>query len=144
MKESHLKNNIDVLYDQTGKKLTTTEEIKGEVSNFYKTLIGTAAYSLEGIDVQIVRKGKQLTVVAAESLVLHVTEAEIDNALKQIDAHKAPGLDGFNSMFFLKPWNIVKPIIYEAVKEFFRIGVLLKQINNTSVTLIPKFRMLQK
>ncbi|XP_056692179.1 uncharacterized protein [Spinacia oleracea] len=111
--------------------MTTTEEIKGEVSSFYRNLIGTVASNLDGIDVNIVRKGKQLAPDAAESLVKHVLDAKTDNALKGIDINKAPGLDGFNSLFFIKAWAIVKADIYEAVKDFFRPGVMLRQCLQT-------------
>lgn len=63
MKERLSKNNIDILYDDTWKKLTTTEDIQGEVNTFYKNLIGTI---VTGIDVSIVRKGKQLSASSAE------------------------------------------------------------------------------
>ncbi|XP_056689712.1 uncharacterized protein [Spinacia oleracea] len=140
MKERLSENSIDILYDDTGKKLSTTQEIQEEVSSFYKKLIGTAASSLTGVDVGVVRKGKQLSVADAEMLVEPISDAEIDAAIKGIDTSKALGLDGFNSLFFLKVWGIVKADVYEAVKEFFRTGVMLKQVNNTSVTLVPKIQ----
>ncbi|XP_056690241.1 uncharacterized protein [Spinacia oleracea] len=102
MKERIARNSIDILYDDSGKKLSTTQEIQEEVSSFYKKLIGTAASSLMGVDVGVVRKGKQLSAADAEMLVVPVSDAEIDAAIKGIDINKAPGLDGFNSLFFLK------------------------------------------
>ncbi|XP_021844124.1 uncharacterized protein [Spinacia oleracea] len=107
MKERLAKDSIDILYDETGKKLSTTQEIQEEVSSFYKQLIGTAASSLTGVDVGVVRKGKQLSAADAELLVVPISDAEIDAAIKGIDNNKAPGLDGFNSLFFLKAWGIV-------------------------------------
>lgn len=61
MKERYAKNGIDVLYDNTGKKLTTTYEIKEEIRGFYKDLIGTASPQLTSIDIEVVRKGKKLS-----------------------------------------------------------------------------------
>ncbi|XP_056697775.1 uncharacterized protein [Spinacia oleracea] len=58
MKERIARNSIDILYDDSGKKLSTTQDIQEEVSSFYKQLIGTAASSLMGVDVGVVRKGK--------------------------------------------------------------------------------------
>ncbi|XP_056688014.1 uncharacterized protein [Spinacia oleracea] len=115
-----------------------TEEIHKEICVFYKELVGSAADNLVGIDLDIVRRGNQLTVDAAQGLVVPVTNDEIDVALAGKNIHKAPGLDGFNSFFFKKAWETVKVDIYAAVKEFFDTGKLLRQINNTSVTLIPK------
>ncbi|XP_056698437.1 uncharacterized protein [Spinacia oleracea] len=108
IKERLAKNSIDILYDDTGKKLSTTQEIQEEVSSFYKNLIGTAASSLTGVDVGVVRKGKKLSAANAEMLVVPISDTEIDAAIKGIDINKALGLDGFNSLFFLKAWGIVK------------------------------------
>ncbi|XP_056688135.1 uncharacterized protein [Spinacia oleracea] len=108
MKGRQSRNSIDVLYDSSGKKLATLQEIKGEISQFYTGLIGTVAPSLVGIDVNIIRKGKQLSDSAANELIQPVTESEIDAALKGIDPNKAPGLDGFNSLFFLWAWDLLK------------------------------------
>lgn len=105
---------------------------------FYKELIGSASDSLVGIDVDIARKGKQFSPGAAQALVLPITNDEIGMALKGINVHKAHGLYGFNIYFFKKAWEIVKNDIYAAVQEFFAIGKLLRHVNNTSVTLIPK------
>ncbi|XP_021843478.1 uncharacterized protein [Spinacia oleracea] len=118
MKERIARNSIDILYDDSGKKLSTTQEIQEELSSFYKKLIGTAASSLMGVDAGVVRKGKQLSAADAEMLVVPVSDAEIDAAIKGIDINKAPGLDGFNSLFFLKAWEIVN---YKYIDTYLRI-----------------------
>lgn len=106
MKERHARNSIDILYNNTSKKLTTMQEIKGEISEFYKGFIGTNAPTLTSIDVNIVRQGKQLSSSDAKLLIQPVIVTEIDKALKGIDTNKAPRLDGFNSPFFLKAWGL--------------------------------------
>ncbi|XP_056685902.1 uncharacterized protein [Spinacia oleracea] len=126
VKERYARNSIDVLYDANGRKLTTAAEIKDEIKTFYHGLIGSAADTLEGIDVTVVRQGKQLSAASAQSLVLPVSTAEIDMALKGIGNNKAPGLDGFNSFFFKEAWSIIKDDIYVAVQDFFSTGKLLK------------------
>ncbi|XP_056685650.1 uncharacterized protein [Spinacia oleracea] len=103
----YTRNSIDLLYDTAGKKLVTTEEIQKEICVFYKELVGSATDNLVGIDLDVVRKGNQLTADATQGLVVPVTNDEIDVSLA-------------------------------AVKEFFDTGKMLRKINNTSVTLIPK------
>lgn len=56
----------------------------------------------------------------------------------QFNPDKAPGPDGFNANFFRKNWSTVEADITNAVKSFFPSGKLLKQVNRTFVTLIPK------
>lgn len=74
-------------------------------------------------------------------MVQPITHEEIDAAIKGIDINKAPCLNGFNSFFFfIKAWDVIKEDMYEAVTEFFNSGIMLKQVNNTSVTLIPKIQ----
>ncbi|XP_074302949.1 uncharacterized protein LOC141637289 [Silene latifolia] len=69
---------------------------------------------------------------------LLVTNEEIKDALFSIPNHKAPGPDGFSRAFFKDPWEIIGVDICKAISDFFTYGRLLKQINHTLVTLIPK------
>ncbi|XP_074305317.1 uncharacterized protein LOC141640395 [Silene latifolia] len=48
------------------------------------------------------------------------------------------GPDGYTSQFFKDCWDTVGRDIYEAVQGFFTSGKLLKQVNTTIITLIPK------
>lgn len=73
-----------------------------------------------------------------DSLVAEVSAGEIKAALIDIDNNKAPGSDGFGSMFFKSAWDIVSGDVIAAVKEFFVSGRLLKQWNHTVIALIPK------
>ncbi|XP_021861226.2 uncharacterized protein [Spinacia oleracea] len=114
--ERQNKNIIDLLYDGSGRKLEKFDDIKAGISSFYKELIGTAASSLTSIDVQMVRKGKQLSADNAEGLVRPITNDEIDAAVKGIEVNKASGLDGFNCLFFLKAWDVIKDDMYDAEK----------------------------
>ncbi|XP_074305913.1 uncharacterized protein LOC141641138 [Silene latifolia] len=55
-----------------------------------------------------------------------------------IPGDKAPGPDGFSSQFFKDCWHIVGQEVYEAIKKVFLTGKILKQCNNTVLTLVPK------
>jgi hypothetical protein len=52
--------------------------------------------------------------------------------------NKAPGLDGFSAAFFHSSWPIISDNVCEAVLEFFHHGKLLKEVNSTIITLVPK------
>ncbi|XP_074291932.1 uncharacterized protein LOC141618749 [Silene latifolia] len=67
-----------------------------------------------------------------------VTEKEIKDALYSIPANKAPRPDGFSSQFFRDSFDITGTDIIGAVQELFSSGKMLKQINSTTITLIPK------
>ena len=63
---------------------------------------------------------------------------EIKNALFSIDDNKTPGSDGFGAGFFKKNWHIIGLDFTNGIVEFFRHGKMLKEINHTFITLIPK------
>ncbi|GKC06107.1 hypothetical protein Tco_0997717 [Tanacetum coccineum] len=57
-----------------------------------------------------------------------VNDEEVKKALFDICDNKALGPDGFTSKFYKKAWNIVGKDVCEAVKEFFSIGQLLREL----------------
>ncbi|XP_074270197.1 uncharacterized protein LOC141593143 [Silene latifolia] len=51
---------------------------------------------------------------------------------------KAPGPDGYTSQFFKDSWDVIGGGITDAVLDLFQNGRMLKQLNNTLLTLIAK------
>jgi len=51
---------------------------------------------------------------------------------------KAAGPDGFSTGFYQKAWSVIGDDFCEAILEFFIHGKLLKEVNSTILTLIPK------
>ncbi|KAK4398316.1 hypothetical protein Sango_1307100 [Sesamum angolense] len=58
-----------------------------------------------------------------------------------ITEDSAPGPDGYTSAFFKASWSVVGQEVSAAIREFFRSGKILKQINATLLVLIPKVQM---
>ena len=71
-------------------------------------------------------------------LIKDVTVGEILTALFHINNLKAPRSDGLQACFCQKYWKIVGKFVYNMVRAFFYNGHLLKEINRTLITLIPK------
>ncbi|XP_011100582.1 uncharacterized protein LOC105178744 [Sesamum indicum] len=71
-------------------------------------------------------------------MVRPVTAIEIKLALFDIAEDKAPGPDGYTSGFYKATWPIVGAELTHASIDFFTTGRLLKQLNTTYLTLIPK------
>ena len=115
------------------------KEISNIITGFCKSLLGSSADSLEGIDIQAMRDGPQLTQAQALDLIQPISFSELEAALNGIHDSKSPGLDGFNSYFFKKSWSIIKDDIFEAVNDFFVHNSLHFPVNITAITLIPKF-----
>lgn len=51
---------------------------------------------------------------------------------------KSPGPDGIPPVFIQKNWDLVGPNICDVVHSFVASGHLLKKVNWTFITLIPK------
>lgn len=66
------------------------------------------------------------------------SETEIKDTIFSLARGKAPGPDGFGVEFFKSNWDLVGPLMVEAVKDFFVTGRLLREINSTILVLIPK------
>ncbi|XP_074299375.1 uncharacterized protein LOC141630457 [Silene latifolia] len=66
---------------------------------------------------------------------------EIKDAVFSISDHKALGPDGFSSSFFKDSWSVIGKDVCEAIVDVFRTEKFLKQLNSTTITLIPKCKM---
>ncbi|KAL0445474.1 UNVERIFIED_CONTAM: hypothetical protein Slati_1675300 [Sesamum latifolium] len=71
-------------------------------------------------------------------LVQPVTLDEIKQAVFDIDEVKTLGPDGYSSGFFKAAWSIVGEEVTRAIMEFFVTSRILKQVNSTLISLIPK------
>lgn len=68
------------------------------------------------------------------------TAQEVRKAVSEISELKAPGPDGYSSSFFHDNWEIVGQDVQEAVVSFLNSGKMLRVINATSITLVPKMQ----
>jgi hypothetical protein len=60
-----------------------------------------------------------------------------------MNSSQAPRSDGFSAGFFHKAWLIVGVDLAKAIQDFFKLGKLLKEVDATIITLVPKNRTLQ-
>lgn len=65
-------------------------------------------------------------------------EKEVNDSLFNLGSDKAPGPDGFPTLFFQKAWHIIGKDLCEVVEESRRGGFIFKDFNNTFLSLIPK------
>ncbi|GJW05972.1 ribonuclease H-like domain-containing protein [Tanacetum coccineum] len=72
----------------------------------------------------------------AEEMVKEVSDKEIKEAMFDIEDNRAPGPDGFSSVFFKKACNVVGRDVYAAIKEFFSNRQMLGELNATLITLV--------
>lgn len=79
-----------------------------------------------------------LNEVQRQDLVREIQNCEIDYALRSLHKESAPRPDGLNSLFFCKVWMLIHEDVYQAIKLFFENLIIVKGVNYTSITLLPK------
>ncbi|XP_073033909.1 uncharacterized protein [Primulina eburnea] len=98
IKRNNKNNSIAAIQTQDGNITIDSAEIAQQFVGFYEGLLET--------------KGDRIPV--DRELVNAVKEALLD-----IDDDKAPGTDGFGSLFFKTTWNIISNDVFAAIQEFF-------------------------
>ena len=73
-----------------------------------------------------------------EDLNMVFTPDEVAVALKQMSPLKAPGPDGLPPLFYHKYWHLIGEEVTKAVLTCLNTGKILRAINHTYITLIPK------
>ena len=56
---------------------------------------------------------------------------------------KAPGPNGFPARFFHRNWGLIKDDIVKVVQQFFISGIMSGGINNTTIVLSQRLRILK-
>jgi hypothetical protein len=67
-----------------------------------------------------------------------IAEEEIYQALQEMPNGKSLGPDGFTVDFFKAYWEVIKHDVYRVVEESIRSASILKALNATMITPIPK------
>lgn len=126
------------MVDDNGEVITSPEGIVDNITQFYFELLGSGSSVLQGIDLEVVRKGLILSSREGLSLVVPIRCEEIDSALYSIHSQKSPSMDGFSTFFFKKCWHILRYDMYDACFNLFKFCKLHGGLNVTVVSLIPK------
>lgn len=65
---------------------------------------------------------------------------EVRSVVSHLNPDKSPGPDGFNGAFFKAFWDIIGMDLVRAIQSIFLGNNLLRQVNDTFVTLVPKVK----
>lgn len=137
VKRNYKRNFIAAISMEDGSVSESLEQVANAFVEFYKTLLGSRCVVLSP-DQQVFELGPQLNDEQRSTLLSVVSPEEIKAAIFDIGEDRSPGPDGFSSRFFKKSWNTIGESVVEAVSEFFTTGKILKQLNHTTIVLIPK------
>ncbi|GFS35677.1 hypothetical protein Acr_00g0041410 [Actinidia rufa] len=139
IKSNRARNQIVSLTDSNGAVTTSTLQVSSMFVDYYTNLLDTQKVC-QKMDMGSITGGNMVSNDQAVNLTRMVTEEEIKTALFSIGDDKALGPNGYSSCFFKKSWDIIRADVCEAIKEFFRAGSILKQMNHTIIALVPKSR----
>ncbi|XP_074300079.1 uncharacterized protein LOC141631286 [Silene latifolia] len=131
------KNFIQQIRDCNGVLHSDEGGIQQAFLDYYQVLLGSSSPTVRVKD-SIVQRGNKCTESHKQILLAPVNSDEIKNIIFSIPNDKAPGPDGYSSKFYKDSWETIGVEVTAAVQDFFASGCILKQINTTLVTLIPK------
>ncbi|KAH0714741.1 hypothetical protein KY284_007646 [Solanum tuberosum] len=100
--------------------------------------MGSSAVEIPCLNIEVAKDGYCLTRDQQLALVQEVTRDEINRAVQDMPNYKSPGTDGIPVEFFKANWSIVGEEVIQVVTQFIESGKILKEINCTTITLIPK------
>ncbi|CAN1152522.1 Transposon TX1 uncharacterized 149 kDa protein [Linum perenne] len=138
------RNTVKSLMDDNG-NIQTSEERMGDITvSFYKALFETSNPP-SGVHCWFPPQshGRKVSNEMNINLTALVSNEEIREAIFDIGTDKAPGSDGFTSAFFQHYWDIIGREVTDAISFFFRSGRILKSINHTWISLLPKVKKVE-
>lgn len=136
LKSRHHKSRIESICYENGQRFEGDKVPEQFVKNF-EQLLGCAV-NVQSIEDRDDIFTCTLNEEEAAVMVQDVTNSEVKKAMFDIANIKAPSPDGFTACFFKKAWSMIGDEVCDAIKEFFRSGKMLKEVNATIISLVPK------
>ncbi|KAM6563648.1 hypothetical protein CsatB_023646 [Cannabis sativa] len=138
IKERRRANNILSIEDQRGVRTDNPGEIFEAFLSFYYSLLSSKMENKSKIKAGVMKLGPLVSKSQAEFLMKEFFKEDVKKVVFSIPVVKASGPDGFTSCFFQDNWDLIGDDILEAILSFLHSGQILKEINTTVLTLIPK------
>ena len=134
------RNHIHFLKDANDNSIYGVEEIKAHAADYFNGILGSTDLPVSSATSEELRNllPFRCTEIQQNYLKREVTAVEIKGTLFSMPLNKSPGPDGYSVEFIRASWDIVGVDIINAVREFFKNGRLLKDMNTTAIALIPK------
>ena len=137
LKSRRLQNGINSVRDDNGRWVDSTEEVRRAFLTYYIELLGTRITHRRRINRDIIKLGPMVTEIHTQILMECYFVHEVKNELFYIPEMKAPGPDGYGSSFYQDNCDLVGKDVEQAVLSFLNSRKMLKEVNATTITLIP-------
>lgn len=129
-----MRNKILSICDEDGHRLEDPKAVKGEILRFYKG----SKFDQKLPSSERLCFVNTVPISFHAALIAPVSPEVIKVALFASDGDKSPGLDGYNSSFYQKNSSVVGQEVTTAILHFYQTGILLRDVNATALSLIPK------
>ncbi|KAL0455413.1 UNVERIFIED_CONTAM: Retrovirus-related Pol polyprotein from type-2 retrotransposable element R2DM [Sesamum latifolium] len=135
----HATQKIFHINSKNGDRITEELGVAAEFVGFYTTLLGGRRRDIH-VNLMFLQLWARYIIPndERETMIWAVEREEIKAAFFDIDEDKAPGPDGFSAGFFKAAWSVIGDELTTAIQDFFVSGKMLKQVNATVLSLIPK------
>lgn len=127
------KNNI---IEEDGNQLDNEDAIRDEDEHYFKKILAPSS-NPNNSNLQW-QPDTVLIEDHTKSLLEEITDEEIKEVIWNGKEGKVPQPDGFTLCFFKAAWEVVGLDVAVAIKHFLNTGRLLKEVNSTFISLIPK------
>ena len=122
--------------------LTTQATIEAHILAFYQNLyaLNEIVENNSGAREDCFSFIKQtVTVAHNEDLLRPLTMLEVSDAMKQLQAGKAPGVDTIPAEFYQELWDNIDGDIFNFVSETISQASIAEELNISKIALLPKF-----
>ncbi|CAA7024805.1 unnamed protein product [Microthlaspi erraticum] len=131
------RNKIEALKDNDGQWVSSQPELESLAVGYYKKL-----YSMDDVEAAVEELPPEgFSVLTRDELKLldrPFVPTDVVAAVWSMGKYKAPGLDGFQPVFYQDCWDTVGGSVQRFVSEFFEKSELPVGMNDALVVLIPK------
>ncbi|KAL9677317.1 hypothetical protein QQ045_005545 [Rhodiola kirilowii] len=133
------RNTVNKIKDSNGSWITDEIEMCKEAVNYFSNIFTTSYQGNE------VNWEESLSIIdssnsseQSEFLRAPFTQSEVQNAIFQIGATKAPGPDGYSALFYHEKWRLIKEEVTQSLRILNEGGLVNNELNETLITLVPK------
>ena len=110
--------------DSNGHRVEGFKEVVEVMIDFYKGQLGRTEFQSSNVDPRVIAAGLYLSLEHQVQLYRPFSNIEIEQIFFFILNHKSPGPDGFSSGFYKVCWGDIRPLVCNAINDFFITGHL--------------------
>ncbi|XP_030479170.1 uncharacterized protein LOC115696410 [Cannabis sativa] len=133
-------NRIFSIEQHNGERVHDPQLVQDAFIEYYKQLLGTRMEKRRAVIDGILRRGPVVTEVQSEMLMRKFTQDEVKKAVFDMSGSKSQGPGGYSSYFYQDNWDTIGDLVSQAVISFLESGKILKEINSTMISLVPKVK----